>query len=299
MRSLQDLEVFVKAADTGSLSAAARALDITPAVASAALKRLEAEVDTVLFIRSTRNLRLTLEGESFLHHCRAVLATLQIAREELANKKAVIKGKLQLTAPSDLGRNQLLSWLDEFQSQYPGVQVRVQLSDRVADVYRQPVDVAIRYGEPPDSGLVALPLAPNNRRVLCAAPAYIAKRGHLESPEALGSHNCLCFMLKEQVNNKWRFYRDGAEVCVQVSGNRVADDGDAVRRWAVAGHGIAYKSYLDVAPDLAAGRLVALCPAWLGEPAPLYLLGAGKRALSPVVRLLRTYLQGRCKALEK
>lgn len=296
MRSWLDLEVLVRAADAGSLSAAARALDLTPAAASAALKRVEAELGVALFVRSTRSLRLTGEGETFLEHCRRALDALRDGREALASGQAAIGGTLQLSAPSDFGRNQLLPWLDAFLARYPGIQLRLQLSDRLANVYRQPVDIAIRYGEPPDSSLVALPLARDNRRVLCASPDYLARRGVPAGPQALAGHDCLCFMLGDYVHDRWRFERDGRELILPVRPRRIADDGEVVRRWALAGQGVAYKSRLDVAPDLAAGRLCVLCPEWMGEPSPLYFMCPDRRQLSPVVQMLREFLQARCAA---
>jgi DNA-binding transcriptional LysR family regulator len=289
MIAIRDLELFVITAEAGSLSAAARRLDLTPAAASASLKRLETELGTRFFVRSTRSQRLTHEGVVFLQHCQQALLSLAEGREALLAGHPVVRGVLQLSAPSDLGRNLLLPWLDEFHIQHPDLQLRLQLTDRIADIYRQPVDIALRYGPPPDSQLVALPVVPGNRRILCAAPSYIERHGRPETPADLSRHNCLTFMLSEYVHDRWRFYREGVEQSVQVHGNRVSDDGDVVRRWALAGFGVAYKSTLDIAQDLQAGSLVALCPEWTGESAPLNLICADRRQLSPVVNLLREF----------
>lgn len=294
MPSLQDIEIFVRTVEGGSLSAAARLLQLTPAVTSAAVKRLEAELGAALFVRSTRSLRLTREGESFLPHCRIALEALATGREEVANGRDAVRGTLQLSMPSDLGRNVLLPWLDEFLAQHPAVSLRMQVSDRLADVYRQPVDVALRYGVPPDSALIALPIAPNNTRVLCASPAYVARRGMPQHPQEIAEHECLCYMLSDEVYDRWRFERDAKSLTVAVRSRRVADDGEVVRRWALAGQGIAYKSALDVVSDIAAGRLVRLCPEWTGEHSPLYLICPDRRHLSPAVQALRAYLQSKC-----
>lgn len=297
MRMLRDMEVFVLAADTGSLSAAARRLDMSPAAASLAVKRLEAEVDTPLFLRTTRSLRLTQEGERFLEPCRQALQLLADGRDAALTGSAALRGVLQLSVPSDLGRNALLGWLDEFLLLHPRVQLRLLLSDRRTDIYRVPVDLALRYGGLADSSLVALPVAPQNRRILCAAPAYLKRAGVPDRPEALVDHNCLCFTLGDQIHDRWQFFRKGQEVSVAVCGNRLSDDGDAVRRWALAGHGIASKSVLDVAADLQAGRLVRLCPEWQGEPVPLNLICADRRQISPVVQALQKFLAERCARL--
>ena len=175
--------------------------------------------------------------------------------------------------------------------------MRIQLSDRVADVYRQPVDIALRYGDPPDSQLIAIPLVAGNRRVLCASPAYLARSGEPKTPAELADHNCLCFTLGEYVHDRWRFYRDGSETSVQVRGDRVCDDGAMVRRWALAGQGVAYKSQLDIRRELQDGRLVALCREWEGERAPLNLICADRRQFGPAVQLLRQFLQERLSAM--
>lgn len=297
IKNLNDLELFVRAAERGSLSAAARQLGLSPALASAGLKRLEGELGVPLMLRSTRSLRLTREGERLLPAARLALDGLRDASEEIATGRQVVRDHLQISLPSDLGRNHLLGWLDEFQTRWPEISFSLQISDRLADVYRQPVDLAIRYGTLHDSGLVALPLHATNRRLLCAAPAYLAAHGTPATPAALAGHNCLRFRIGDELHDQWRFARDGQEITVEVSGDRASDDGDAVRRWALAGRGIAYKSALDVADDLAAGRLIRLCPDWQCEPAPLSLICADRRQLSPTVVLLREYLRERCAAL--
>ena len=285
-----DLQVFVHAADFGSLSAAARELDLTPAVASVALKRLERELGALLLVRSTRSLRLTLDGERYLEHARATLAALSAGRDALAAGKDAIAGNLTVSLPSDLGRNVILPWLADFQAQHPALTVQLRVSDRIADLYRQPVDVALRYGVPQDSSLVALPLVADNPRVLCAAPAYFAQHGMPETPADLRQHNCLRFVLGDAIHSRWHFTRHGESIAVTVSGRQHSDDGEVVRRWAVAGLGVAYKSRLDVLADLRAGRLQAALPQYETEATPLYLVCAHRLSLSPAVVHLRSLL---------
>ena len=300
MKALQDLDIFVRTVDSGSLSATARALDLTPAAASAALKRLEAELGVPLFVRSTRSLRLTQPGERFLAQCRPALEALQQASQALSEGGEALQGVLRLSAPSDLGRNVLLPWLDEFQQLHPRVDIRLQLSDSIANVYSQPVDAAFRYGEPPDSSLVALPLAASHRRVLCASPAYLERHGAPASPHELAERDCLCFMLNDEVHDRWRFWLgDAPPVTVQVKGVNVSNDGDAVRRWALMGRGIAYKAFFDVAADLAQGRLQPLCTDWTTEATPLYLVLPGRRQLTPLLRSLRDFVAERTAALAR
>jgi DNA-binding transcriptional LysR family regulator len=290
MKALQDLDIFVRTVETGSLSATARALDLTPAAASAALKRLEAELGAALFVRSTRSLRLTPRGEIFLEQSRPALQALQQAARQMADGEAAIEGTLKLSAPSDLGRNVLLPLLETFQQAHPRVQVRLQLSDRLANLYSDPVDAAFRYGEPPDSLLVALPLAPDNRRVLCASPEYLQRHGEPSSLQELSERDGLCFMFGETVYDRWHFAAEGDKtLSVRMRAVNVANDGDAVRRWAILGRGIAYKAQLDVQADLAAGRLRVICAQW-SEPAPLYMMVPDRRQLTPLLRCLRDHM---------
>lgn len=275
MLRYDDLQVFVHTSDSGSLSAAARQLEISPAVASAALKRLESELEVRLFARSTRSLRLTPEGDAFLLHARASLRSLEEGRRLLQGGKDQIAGVLQLSAPSDFGRNLLLPWLDEFQARYPQLSLRLLLGDRVTDLYRQPVDVAIRYGAPADSSLVALP----------------------RQPDDLREHNCLLYQLGGRVHDRWAFQRGRRSLTLTVAGDRVCDDADVVRRWALAGKGLVYKSWLDVAEDVRAGRLRLLLPDWQGEATPMNLLCTHRAQLTRPVTLLRAFVRERCDAL--
>jgi len=228
---------------------------------------------------------------------RCALAGLSDALDDIAQLRSSLREELRVSMPSDLGRNHLLAWLDSFLLQHPDVTLRTHVSDRPVDLYQQPVDIAIRYTDMADSGLVALPILAGNRRVLCAAPNYLARHGVPAVPGDLSRHNCLRFRLGNALHEHWRFSLEGQEVVVTVNGNRIADDGDAVHRWALAGHGIAYKSALDVGKSIAAGLLVPLCTEWTTEAAPLSLVCADRRQLSPLVVLLRDHLRLCCENL--
>lgn len=292
MIRLDDVQIFVHTADAGSFSAAARLLDSTPAMASNAVQRLERELGTRLFVRSTRSMRLSDDGERYLPHARAMLQSLAGGTQALAEARGEIAGPLRLSVPSDLGRNVLLPWLDAFQANHPGISLQLRISDRAADLHRHPIDAAIRYGALDDSGLVAQSLAPDNRRVLCASPDYIARHGTPRQPDDLREHNCLCFVWGEQVHDRWIFDLPRGQHAVKVAGNRISDDAEVTRRWGLAGHGVVYKSHIDVVADLAAGRLVDLMPG-IGERAPLNLVSAHRSQLTPAVQRLRDFLRVR------
>ncbi|MDT7838177.1 LysR family transcriptional regulator [Aquabacterium sp. OR-4] len=290
MTRLADLELLLRTADLGSLTAAARALDWSPAAASAAVKRLEAQWGVAVFVRTTRSLRLSAEGERLLPHLRQALQCIGEAQAEVAAQRSTLRGGLQVAMPSDLGRNVLLPWLEAFQQRHPELALRVHLSDRNTDLMRAPIDAAIRYGTPADASLVALPLAPDSARVLVASPAYVAAHGAPETLAQLCQHEALRFMLNGEVPRCWRFCIDGQWHEAPVSGRHSANDGEVVKRWALAGLGIAYKSRLDVAAELDSGRLLHLRPDWGGEPSPLYMVVPGRRQLTPAARALRECL---------
>jgi DNA-binding transcriptional LysR family regulator len=293
MIRLEDLVIFISAVDNGSLSAAARQLDLTPAVASAGLKRLEAELGARLIARSTRSLRLTPDGEGYLRYARSVIEQVEAGQNAVARGRQTIGGSVSLSMPSDLGRNVLMVWLDEFQSLHPAVSLQVHAGDSVTDMFRAPIALAIRYGVPEDSTLVALPLVPENRRVLCASPDYFARHGRPASPADLAQHNCLRYALSDTLHDRWTFFKHGDATVVSVRGDRSSDDGELVHRWALAGRGIAYKSRLDVLADLKAGRLEAALTDFEGESAPLHLVCAHRTMLSPTVNALRDLLRER------
>ncbi len=303
MNRLSPVQLFIAAAEAGSFSAAARRLDIGPVQASATIARLERELGLRLFERSTRRLRLTEAGEQWLPHARQMVAAWEQGQAALAagaGTEQPLSGRLRISLPSDIGRQWLWRWIEDFAAAEPapGLLLELRLSDRLTDLVQEPVDYAVRYGEPPDSGLVALPLAPDNRRVLCASPAYLARHGWPQAPADLLGHACLRFVLGDSVHSRWQFLTaSGDRQVLEVGGPRIADDGAMVRDWALAGLGLAYKSRLDVAADLAAGRLVALLPGWLGEPAPLHWMSVGRHRLTPALRRLAAELRRRCEGL--
>jgi DNA-binding transcriptional LysR family regulator len=297
MIRLDDLQIFVHTAELGSFTTAARQLNISPAHASASVQRLEKALDARLFTRSTRSMQLSDAGERYLPHARNMLGALTQGQQALSSARSALAGPLRISAPSDFGRNLMLRWLDEFQHRHTGISLHVRMSDRSADLIREPLDAAIRYGALADSSLLAMPLVEGNRRALCAAPSYLKKHGMPAKVEDLRRHNCLRFVWSEQIHERWRFTLPGGDRTVAVTGNRVSDDADAVRRWALAGEGVIYKSRLDLIEDLAAERLIEIFPHEHCEPSPLHLLCAHRAQLTPAVVQLHRFLREHCMAL--
>ncbi|WP_176053249.1 LysR family transcriptional regulator [Paraburkholderia caribensis] len=297
MIRLDDLALFIRTAALGSFSNAAREADLLPGQVSAAIQRLERELDIRLFARSTRSLRLTAEGEGYLPYAHEVLAVLQAGHERIHDEQRALQGTLKIAAPSDLGRNVLLPWITEFREAHPKLSLKLFLSDHLTDVYRDPVDIAIRYGVAENASYVALPLAENNRRVLVASPSYINRFGRPKKLDELLMHQCLPYALGGRAYDKWNFPADGVRRQVAVKGVLQCDDADIARRWAIDGRGIAYKSWIDVCRDVQAGMLEVLIPDQPGEAVPLSLVCPHRKQFSPAVRQLYGELRGRITAL--
>jgi DNA-binding transcriptional LysR family regulator len=289
IENIADLRVLVQTARGGSLSAAARALGITPAAASATLKRLETQLGTRLFERSTRAMRLTSQGQILLDYAQRAFELLAEGESQVDADRAALVGTLRVAAPSDLTRNILRPWFDEFLQSHPGVQLSLTVGDRVLDVLRDEVDLAIRYGALADSRLVARTLAAA-RPVLSASPAYLERHGAPASPQALAQHNCITFDRGGRRHKTWRFGRDGQWLDVRVDGDRSVDDASLAREWAIAGAGIILKSEIDQRRDLASGALVRLLADWETEPYPLHALLPSGRFIPNRVRALVDFL---------
>ncbi|WP_437321965.1 LysR family transcriptional regulator [Sorangium sp. So ce385] len=296
IENIEDLRVLVETARRGTLTAAARVLGVTPAAASAMLKRLETQLGERLFERSTRALRLTPEGQILLDYASRALDLLEEGEAQLASQRRSLVGTVRVAAPSDLARSVLLPWLDEFVAAHPGVRLSLSVTDRVQDVMRDVVDLALRYGELSDSRLVARALS-TTRRVLCASPAYLARHAPPRSPEDVAQHNCLTFHVNHKRHVAWRFEKDGAWTEVRVDGDRDADDAAIAHQWALAGAGLLYKSELDLVHDLREGRLVRLLPGWQGEPYPLNAILPSHRFVPARVRALVDFLAAKLRDL--
>ncbi|HEY0907185.1 MAG TPA: LysR family transcriptional regulator [Methylophilus sp.] len=286
----QDLDLFIAVAEQSSLTAAAKALAVSPAVASATLKRLEKTLLTQLFVRTTRQMRLTPQGEAFLQHARQAQSALLAGIHALQQQREQIDGTLTVSVPSDLGRGWLMQAMLGFRQMHPALVIHMLASDAMSDLYKSSVDIAIRYRVPPDSGLIMRPLAPENHRVLCAAPSYLRRAGRPQTLASLAQHACVSYFLNDVQYQKWRFGQGAQQEVVNMQPHLVSNDGALVRQWAVMGEGIAYKSRLDVLEDLQQGRLELLLPQVETERAPLYFVMAQKMSQLPAAEALFDYL---------
>lgn len=294
IENIEDLRVIVQAARTGSLTAAAHALNLTPAAASATLKRLETQLGTRLFERSTRALRITQQGQVLVDYAQRAFDLIAEGELQATEGNVQLRGVVRVAAPSDLTRTTLLPMFDDFLAAHPGVQLDLSVSDHPRDVVRDEVDVAIRYGALADSQMTARVLA-LARPIVAAAPDYLARHGTPLTPQELARHNCLTFKRNGRPYRSWRFGRDSKWVDVRVDGDRSADDASLVSAWTLAGHGITLRSDIDLRADVAAGRLVRLLADWETEPYPLHALMPSARFVPQRVRALVEFLAARFK----
>lgn len=294
--SLNDLKIFSLVVSHESLSAAARQARVTPAAVSAIMKRLEADVGARLLERSSRACRLTAAGEQFRVATELALSTLQDCERSVRDAGQEPYGVVHIAAPTDLSRTMLTKCLDEFQKWHPKVEVVVSLSDAVQDLLRNTIDLALRYGNLPDSSLVARKLC-NTRRVTVAAPEYWDRRGRPATPEDLQSHDCLCFNVGGKLDSVWQYTGSrGRLKRILVQGRRHSDDSSLVRHWALQGFGVINKSDLDVQDDIAAGRLEQVLTDWTGPQIPLNLVYAGTSKRPAAVRALADFIQKHLKS---
>lgn len=257
MDLLTSMQVFVRAVDKGSLSAAAEACGMSATMAGNHLRALETRLGTKLLHRTTRRHSLTAFGETYLARCQEILRLIADTDTQAQNQQAVPSGRLRVTAPVSFGSEALVPALADYLAQHPQVRVELALSDRTVDLVDEGFDVAIRIGTMPDSGLVARPLAPY-RMMVCASPGYLQRRGTPRTPEDLAAHECLAF--SPTAGTSWHLKGADGERRVTVSGQLQINHGQALRVAALNGLGIVMQPAVLLEADVAAGRLVALFP---------------------------------------
>ncbi len=254
---LTGLEVFTKVAVAGNLSAAGRAMGMSQTMVTKHIAALEARLGVKLFHRSTRRLSITEAGRNYLEASERILTDIETADCAVTADRVEPRGLLRLNAPVAFGARQVAPLLSEFAQRHPLVTVELGLNDRLVDLADEGWNVAIRIGSLSNSSLIARRIAPC-RTVVCAAPSYLAARGTPRTVSSLAGYNCLGYTLSSVTGiNRWAFGVKG-DITVSVSGNLRANNGEALRTAAIAGHGLAYLPTFIVADDMRAGTLVAL-----------------------------------------
>ena len=292
MDRFKQIETFVAVAQRGSLSAAAALEGVAPAIIGRRLDALEARLGVKLLVRTTRRVSLTFEGSAFLEDCQRILDDFHNAETSVSLGGVRASGHVRLTAPAGFGRRHVAPLVAVFLAANPEVSISLELSDRLADIVNDGIDVAIRIGHLEDSSLVGVKLA-DNRRLVVASPAYLARRGSPRTPAELESHHCLTFGRYGNQARGWLFAIDGRVEPVRVAGTMECNDGAVLHDWALAGHGLAWRSMWEVADDLRAGRLVSVLDEWCAPDNAIYAVFAQRRHLALRVRLFIEFLKER------
>lgn len=288
MDAFKQLETFVAVVTLGSLSAAARQEGVVPAVIGRRLDALEERLGARLLVRTTRSVTLTQEGSAFFEDSQRILGELAEAEAAVASGSGRARGHLRLSAPAGFGRRHVAPHLAAFQQQHPDIRITLDLSDRLVDLARDRIDCAIRISDLADSSLVAVRLA-ENRRVVVASPAYLARHGIPHSLEDLQHHACLS--LGESQSRGWTFRVDGELVNLKVSGMLECNDGAVLHDWALQGLGLAWRSLWEVKDDLSDGRLVTVLDAYSAADYPVYAVVPQRRFLPVRVRRFIDHLR--------
>ncbi len=286
MSKLEDLDIFARVAATGSMSQAARDLDLAPALISKRIKRLEERLGARLFQRTTRQISLTEVGEGFYERVVAILAGLEDAESFVSGRLQDVTGKLKISAPTSFGRMHVAPHLKRFFDANPHISINLILSDEYQDLVGEGYDLAIRIGKLDDSSLVARRLAPV-RRILCASAAYLEDHGAPETIADLDRHLCL------PAHNRahWELNGPDGTVTLKPEGPLTTNSSEVVREAVLSGLGIALRSTWDIGRELAAGQLVRVLPDWEGpRTTGLYAVYPSRQYLPAKVRVFIDFL---------
>jgi LysR family transcriptional activator of dmlA len=284
-----DLTFFVLLARLGSMSATARELGITPPAVTKRLMLMEQRLGVRLVNRTTRRISLTSEGEIYLAHATHIIGSIREMEESVSSSRAAPKGLLRVNATPGFGRTRIAPLVSQFAHAHPEVEVQLQLTDRPISLVEEAYDLAIRFGELPDSRLSARKLM-SNRRFLCASPAYLKKAGEPQTPAELHRHRCILHRQNDDVYGTWRLQKGSKAELVKVTGAVSSNDGDVVLNWALEGHGIVQRSEWDVGRYLASGRLKEVMPAYTLPSAHLHVYYLSRRNLPAKVRAFIDFL---------
>ena len=286
--AISDLDIFARVARTGNMSAAGRELNISPAVVSKRISLLEDRLGARLFQRTTRQLTLTETGEGYFKRVVDILSLVEEAEDYVCRRNTKPRGLLKISAPTSFTRLHIEPHLPELLNRYPDIELEVHLTDYFADIIREGFDLAIRIGELEDSSLVARKLA-NERRVMCATPAYLERAGTPRSLADLEAHNCLV----AGAQDIWRLEGPSGQNDIRVKGNIRSNSADFVRSALTQGLGIALRATWDIGAELARGDLRVVLPEYSGSSKnAIYAVYPCREFMPAKVNVFIEYLAG-------
>ena len=289
MDQFKQISTFVDVISRGSLSAAARAEGIAPAMIGRRLDALEERLGVKLLQRTTRKIALTNEGAAFLESCQRILLDLENAETQVSERSARPSGHLIISAPAGFGRQHVAPLIPSFLTEYRDVSVTLNLNDRVVDLIGEGVDVAIRIADLADSNLIGVKLA-DNKRVVVAAPEYLKKFGTPHSLDELSRHHCLTIS-SEGSQRGWTFRQNGKNVVLKVQGNMACNDGAVLHDWALQGRGLAWRSMWEVGGEIESGKLVTVLDEFAAPGNDIYAVFAQRQHLPLRIRAFVDFLR--------
>lgn len=290
MNTDSELAFFCLLVKQGSLAATARELNLTPPAVSRRLSQLEERLGVRLLNRTTRRISLTSEGEVYFGNAQRILSDIDEMERLVSSSRAAPKGLLRVNAPLGFGRSYIGPAISAFTKTYPDVDVQLHLTDRPVNLPDEAIDVSIRFGEMPDSRLIAKKIAAN-RRLLCASPAYLRAAGQPSFPHELTQHQCIVLRQNEAAYGNWRLSRGKQTETIKVHGKLSTNDGEVAINWALEGHGILMRAEWDVAKYLRSGRLVQVLADYETPPADIYAVYLERLNLSAKVAYFVEYLR--------
>lgn len=290
MDRLKQIESFAAVASKGSLTAAAQAEGVAPAVIGRRIDALEERLGVKLLVRTTRRLTLTHEGSAFLEDCQRILADIANAEASVSAGGVKASGHLRITAPAGFGRRHVAPLVPKFLALHPDVSLSLNLSDRVVDIVNEGFDSAVRVGDLPDSSLVSVRLA-DNRRLCVAAPSYLKRAGTPKHPSELTRHECLLLSSDASQTRGWAFRVDGEVTHLRPGGRLDCSDGQVLHTWCLQGLGLAWRSTWEVEEQIAAGELQEVLADFAAPPNGIYAVVPQRRHLPLRVRLWIDFLK--------
>ena len=290
MARLKQIESFVAVVARGSLTAAANAEGVAPAVIGRRIDALEERLGVKLLVRTTRRITLTHEGSAFLEDCQRLLSDLANAEASVSAGGVKASGYLRVTAPAGFGRRHVAPLVPRFLALHPDVNVSLNLSDRVVDIVNETYDCAVRVGDLPDSSLISVRMA-DNRRQCVATPTYLKRAGTPKHPNELARHQCLTLSSDASQTRGWAFSVDGVLVHLRPSGRLDCSDGQVLHDWCTMGLGIAWRSTWEVEREVARGDLVTVLDEFAAPPNGIYAVFPHARHLPLRVRLWIDFLK--------
>ena len=288
---LDDLLLFCAAARRASFVITATELGKSPAYVGKRVAILEKSLGVKLFHRTTRRVTITEDGETVYRWAQKILEEVERMTEAVSNVRTEPRGELRISTSFGLGRNHVAPAISELAKRYPALEIRLELVDRPVDLISEGFDIDIRVGEVNEPNVIAHRIAEGSR-ILCAAPAYLQRRGQPKTLKDLAQHACLVIRERDQAFGVWRLQGPSGLQTVKVTGPLSSNHGDIVRQWALAGHGIILRAAWDVAASLAAGELIEVLPAYR-QPAEVWAVSTTRLASSAKLRVCVEFLQER------